>query len=196
MASRPAAARRRNARVRRDEARARIAAAAERLLADGSYRDLSVDAVMAEAGLSRTVFYRHFDGLPELVLSLFEGVAAELADELGRGELREILEAAARAFSVHGPLMRAIDQAAGHDALIERVARAVSDRFTARMAGQLQEAMDEGRVRRGDPYELARALNLMNQRYLLETVARDPQFPPERAVRALLDVWEPVTGGS
>jgi AcrR family transcriptional regulator len=195
MASRPAAARRRNARVRRDEARARIAAAAERLLADRPYRDLSVDAVMAEAGLSRTVFYRHFDGLPELVLSLFEGVAAELAAELETGDVAEILGAAARAFSAHGPLLLAIDQAASHDAVIERTYRAISDRFTARMGEQLQERMDEGVVRPGDPYELARALNLMNQRYLLDTVARDPGFEPERAVRALLDVWEPVLGG-
>jgi AcrR family transcriptional regulator len=195
MASRPAAARRRNARVRRDEARSRIAAAAERLLADHPYRDLSVDAVMEEAGLSRTVFYRHFDGLPELVLSLFEGLAAGLAAELETGEVREILEAAARAFSAHGPLLRAIDQAASHDAVIERAYREISDGFTARMGEQLQEGMDEGRVRPGDAHELARALNLMNQRYLLETVARDPRFEPERAVRALLDVWEPVLGG-
>jgi AcrR family transcriptional regulator len=195
MASRPAAARRRNARVRRDEARTRIAAAAERLLAERPYRDLSVDAVMEEAGLSRTVFYRHFDGLPELVLSLFEGVAAELAAELETGEVDEILLAAARAFSAHGPLLRAIDQAASHDAVIEHAYRTISDRFTARMGEQLQERMDEGRVRPGDPYELARALNLMNQRYLLETVARDPGFEPARAVRALLDVWEPVLGG-
>jgi AcrR family transcriptional regulator len=195
MASRPAAARRRNARVRRDEARARIAAAAERLLADRPYRDLSVDAVMEKAGLSRTVFYRHFDGLPELVLWLFEAVAVELAAELETGDVGEILFAAASAFSAHGPLMRAIDQAASHDAVIERAYRTISDRFTARMGEQLQERMDEGRVRPGDPYELARALNLMNQRYLLETVARDPGFEPARAVRTLLDVWEPVLGG-
>jgi AcrR family transcriptional regulator len=194
MASRPATARRRNARVRREEARTRIAAAAERLLAERPYRDLSVDAVMAEAGLSRTVFYRHFDGLPELVLSLFARVATGLASELETGDLREILEAAARAFSEHGALMRAIDQAAGHDAVIERAYRAISDGFTARMGQQLQERMDEGVVRPGDPHELARALNLMNQRYLLETVARDPEFGVERAVRALLDVWEPVVG--
>ena len=194
MASRRAAARRRNTRVRRNEARARIAAAAERLLAERPYRDLSVDAVMAEAGLSRTLFYRHYDGLPELILELFEGVAAELAAELETADLRSVLEAAARAFAERGPLMRAVDQAASHDEEIERAYRAVSERFTARMAEQLGAAMDEGRVRRGDPYELARALNLMNQRYLLDTVARDPSFEPERAVRALLDVWEPVAG--
>ena len=195
MATRPAAARRRNAQVRRSEARARIAAATERLLAERPYRELSVDAVMSEAGLSRTVFYRHYDGLPEVVLELFEAVAAELAAELETGEQREILEAATRAFAVHGPLMRAVDQAASHDAVIERVYRTVSDAFTARMAEQLQDGMDEGRVRPGDPYELSRALNLMNQRYLLDTVARDPDFDQARAVAALLAVWEPVTGG-
>jgi AcrR family transcriptional regulator len=192
MARPPAAARRRNARVRREEARGRIAAAAERLLADRPYRELSVDAVMAEAGLSRTVFYRHYDGLPELLLELFEAVAAELAAELEAGDLREVIEAAVHAFAAHGPLMRAVDQAANHDALIERVQRATSDRFTARMAEQLAEGMEEGRVRPGNAYELARALNLMNQRYLLETVARDPEFDQDCAVAALLAVWEPV----
>jgi AcrR family transcriptional regulator len=192
MATRPAAARRRNAQVRRSEARARIAAATERLLADRPYRELSVDAVMAEAGLSRTVFYRHYDGLPEVLLELLEAIAGDLAAELESGELREILEAATRAYAAHGPVMRAIDQAASHDAVIEQVMRGISDSFTARMAEQLQERMDEGRVRPGDPYELARALNLMNQRYLLETVARDPEFPPERAVAALAAVWESV----
>jgi AcrR family transcriptional regulator len=195
MASRPAAARRRNAQVRRSEARGRIAAATERLLADRPYRELSVDAVMTEAGLSRTVFYRHYDGLPEVLLELFEAVAAELAGKLESGELRDVLEAATRAFAAHGPVMRAVDQASGHDAVIERANRAVSDAFTARMAEQLERAMGDGRVRVGDAYELARALNLMNQRYLLETVARDPGFDQERAVRALLAVWEPVTGG-
>src|SRR5215210_6900468 len=133
MATRPAAARRRNAQVRRAEARARIAAATERLLAEHPYRELSVDAVMAEAGLSRTIFYRHYDGLPEVLLELFEAVAAELAGELEVGELRGILEAAVRAFTVHGPLMRAVDQAASHDAVIERANRRVIDGFTARM---------------------------------------------------------------
>lgn len=195
MATRPAAARRRNAQARRSEARARIAAATERLLADRPYRELSVDAVMAEAGLSRTIFYRHYDGLPEVVLELFEAVTAELAAELQANDLRGVIEAAVRAFAVHGPLMRAVDQAASHDAVIERANREVVDGFTSAMAAQLDAAMEDGRVRPGDPHELARALNLMNQRYLLETVARDPGFDRERAVRTLLAVWEPVTGG-
>jgi AcrR family transcriptional regulator len=106
MATRPAAARRRNAQVRRGAARTRIAAATERLLAERPYRDLSVDLVMAEAGLSRTVFYRHYDGLPEVVLELFATVAAGLATALEADDLHGTLAAAVDAFAIHGPLMR------------------------------------------------------------------------------------------
>ena len=71
MSSGPASARRRtNARVRREEARERILAAAEILLLERPYREITVEQVMAGAGLSRTVFYRHFDGLPDVLLTL------------------------------------------------------------------------------------------------------------------------------
>ena len=45
----------------------------------------------------------------------------------------------------------------------------------------------------GNAYELARALNLMNQRYLLETVARDPAFDRQLALDTLMAVWRPVS---
>jgi AcrR family transcriptional regulator len=59
-------------RVPRDDARRRIVAATARLLASGRFRELTVEAVMAEAGLARTVFYRHFGGLPDLVLAALD----------------------------------------------------------------------------------------------------------------------------
>ena len=77
MSTRAAASTRRTAALaRRREARERIEAAAERLLRGQPYRTLTVDQEMAEAGLSRTVFYRHFDGLPELVLSLLHAIVS------------------------------------------------------------------------------------------------------------------------
>src|SRR3954447_15373564 len=91
------------ARVGRQAAHERIVAAAERLLRERPYRELSVEEVMAEAGLSRTVFYRHFDGLPELVLSLFgaitQGLMAEVQAAPGPGATRGILEAAVDAYA-------------------------------------------------------------------------------------------------
>ena len=46
-------------RVPAADARARILAAARRLLLQRPFAELTVEQVMAEAGLARTVFYRH-----------------------------------------------------------------------------------------------------------------------------------------
>ena len=141
MASGPATVRRRtNARVRREEARERIVAAAEQLLLEVPYRDLTVDLVMTRAGLSRTVFYRHFDGLPEVLLTLLSRIEAAYC--------------------------------------------AVVDRFTTEIA----EGMGGGER----AYELARALNLMNGHYLMDTLGKDPDFDRELALDTLLAVWGAV----
>ena len=45
------------------ESRERIVAAATELVRERAYAELSVDEVMREAGIGRTIFYRHFDDL-------------------------------------------------------------------------------------------------------------------------------------
>ncbi len=50
------------------ESRERIVAAATELVRRRAYAELSVDEVMREAGLGRTIFYRHFDDLADLLL--------------------------------------------------------------------------------------------------------------------------------
>jgi TetR/AcrR family transcriptional regulator, ethionamide resistance regulator len=198
MSSRPARARRDAARTRREAARDRILAAAERLLRDRPYRELSVEDVMTEAGLSRTIFYRHFDGLPELMLSLFDTITQALMTQVqgagGPGDTRAILAAAVDAYAEHGGLLRAIDEAARHDAEIEAAYRRVVDAFTAVIAGQIEDGMAAGRIRPGNAHELARALNPMNGNYLLETLGRDPGFDRRLAVDTLMAVWGPVAG--
>ncbi|MEA2293888.1 MAG: hypothetical protein QOE86_1527 [Solirubrobacteraceae bacterium] len=201
MSTRPAASARRAAtRTRRAEARERILAAAERLLRERPYRELSVEEVMAEAGLSRTVFYRHFDGLPELVLSRLDAIGAGLFAELevgpAPGRVRAILEAAVDAFAVHGRFLRAVDEAASHDVEIETAYRAFVGGFTQVMAGQIQQGMDDGRIGPGNAYELARALNLMNREYLLDTLGRDPAFDRALALETLSHVWDSIASSS
>src|SRR4051794_9406518 len=194
-------ARRPAARARRLEARERIVAAAEQLLRERPYRELTVEEVMAEAGLSRTVFYRHFDGLPELVLSLLKTITDELMDALlaapqdasVEDPTRAVLAAAVEAYARHGAFLRAVDEAASHDAEIDAAYRAVVDGFTAAMAGQIEGAMAAGRIAPGNAYELARALNLMNGHYLLDTLGRDPAFDRALALETLMAVWRPVT---
>ena len=184
------------ARLNRQESRERIVAAATDLIREHSYEELSVGAVMERAGFGRTIFYRHFDGLPELVLSLFDSVTQALMSEVqgaaDPSDTRGVLEAAVDAYAEHGGLLRAVDEAARHDAEIETAYRAVVDGFTAVIAGQIEEGMAAGRIRPGNAYELARALNLMNGNYLLETLGRDPDFDRRLAVDTLMAVWGPV----
>jgi AcrR family transcriptional regulator len=192
MRSGPGTARRRsNARLRREEARARILGAAEELLLERPYREITVDQVMADAGLSRTVFYRHFDGLPDVLLTLLRMIEGELAAPMlapvtdPESWLRELLASGVESFARYGPFLRALDHAAGQDAEIEAAHGAVIDRFIEQTA----EAIGPGRR----SYEIARALNLMNGHYLMETLGKDPGFDRELALETLLTIWGAVT---
>src|SRR4029079_8289389 len=52
----------------RQESRDRIVAAATELVRDRSYNELSIGEVMERAGFGRTIFYRHFDDLGDLLV--------------------------------------------------------------------------------------------------------------------------------
>jgi TetR/AcrR family transcriptional regulator, ethionamide resistance regulator len=183
--SQSAIRRRANARVKREEARERIVAAAETLLLEHAYRELTVDLVMREAGLSRTVFYRHFDGLHDVLLTLLHNIEADLAAPMDTGDLRALIANSVDTFARYGPFLRALDHAAGQDAEIEAAYCALVDRFTEQIAAGLG----------GGPraYELARALNLMNGHYLMDTLGKDPGFDRELALETLLTIWSAVT---
>ena len=70
--------RRTRARMSRRESRQRIVGAATELVRERSYADLSVDAVMREAGLGRTIFYRHFDDLADLLMGTSRAAIEDL----------------------------------------------------------------------------------------------------------------------
>src|SRR2546421_10408344 len=104
-------------RQRREEVRAQIVAAANGVLRRRPYRELTVDEVMGATGLSRTVFYRHFDDLADLVLRVLSEEGGALyrleqplaASELDKREaIRQALAGPVRAFADHGPLVRAM----------------------------------------------------------------------------------------
>jgi AcrR family transcriptional regulator len=56
----------------RRERRRQFVEAASRCAAEKSYRDLTVDDVCAEAGLSKGSFYTHFEGKRDLLVALVE----------------------------------------------------------------------------------------------------------------------------
>src|SRR3954464_6322639 len=97
----------------RQESRDRIVAAATELIRDTAYGALTVDDVMREAGAGRTIFYRHFDDLADLLIragrEAFEGLyqAEGALREAHAGGRRDIvragIEPAVAVYRPHGP---------------------------------------------------------------------------------------------
>jgi AcrR family transcriptional regulator len=196
------AERRSQARLSRRESRRRIVAAAAELVRTRSYAELSVDAVMREAGLGRTIFYRHFDDLADLLMSTSREAVVELFDAQRRfvdarpGDateaVRRSLEAAVEVYQRHGPLLRCVAEAAAGDEEIAAEYAEMRQRFTDFAEQALRDIAGLGENGPANLAETARALNLMNEIYLGDTYGREPRVPPETAVQTLTEIWDAV----
>ena len=196
------ATRRSDLRRRRGEVRELILAAAARSLRERPFRELSVEDLMRSAELTRTLFYRHFDDLADLVVRLLDDASSELfeyerqlaeAAMAGEVSIEAALEPAVRTLAREGPLLRAVAEAASTDERIERGYRSLVDRFAGLIEGYLRLLTAQGRVQVADPAETARALNLMNLAYLLDSFgsfgSSEPRVTPEVALRTLSEIW-------
>jgi AcrR family transcriptional regulator len=198
----PTAPRRAHSRQIRQESRERIVAAATELVRTTPYAALSVDEVMRRAGLGRTIFYRHFDDLGDLILR----AAREAVDELyetqqllgearigaDSSEVRRAIEPVVAVYERHGPLLRAIAEAAAADEQVSVGHRVVRDRFDALVEQALERVWPPTASRPADLAETARALNHMNESYLIDAFGREPRVPREVAVQTLTEVWDAV----
>ena len=179
----------------REESRRRIVDAAAELVRERSYAALTVDEVMARAGIGRTLFYRHFDDLGELLMRAGREAIEELfaaQETLARGRagyspdsIREALAAAVGVYRRHGPVLRAVAEAATDD---ERIA-AGQDRIRRRFDELVAAALRDAGADVADYDEAARALNLLNENYLRDAFGREPRVSEEAAVRTLNEIW-------
>jgi len=189
----------RSARVPAEQARRQIVEAAGRLLRDRRFRDLTVDELMTDAGLSRTVFYRHFDGLAGVVIGLLDELLeaivtiADTGDPDDRETLHRQLALAVGAFREHGPLLLAFDEAARHDEAVEAAYRAWFEHTVEVSAELIERGVARGHTPPMPVRDVARALTAMNGNYLLDLVARDPAFDEATALEALWVVWARTT---
>jgi TetR/AcrR family transcriptional regulator, ethionamide resistance regulator len=189
------------ARRSRQEARERIVAAAADLIRDRSYAELNVDEVMRAAGLGRTIFYRHFDDLGDLLLRVAQGVIGELyeaqpaLEEIGDGDeaaaaaVRRGLGPAVAVYSRHGPLLRGVAEAAASDDELARGQAEMRARFSDQAERYLREAQTRGAARIADVAETAYALTVMSEGYLLDAFGRGPRVSIEVAIQTLSEIW-------
>ena len=186
-------------RLSRDEVRDRLVAATTDLVRDRSFYELSVAEVTERAGIERTIFYRHFDDLADLLLRAATEAIESLYDaqvELDEGReegdfeaVRAVIEPAVRVYERHGPVLRAVTEAgASHPAIAARGAE-LRRRFNELAAGSLSRLSGLRENRPDDIDESARALNLLNEAYLRDAFGREPRVSPETAIRTLTEIW-------
>jgi AcrR family transcriptional regulator len=195
----PDAARRSAHRLQRGETRARIVAAAEEELRTRPLRDVSVEEVMERAGLTRTLFYRHFDDLFDLVLSvarpafddLFAVDEAVLRSQADDGDrLRAAIAPAVALFAEHGPLIRAVAEASVFDVAVEEIYQGALDRFAA----LTERFLEQVGALVADRAQTARALTFLNVGYLLDSFGSAPRVSPEVATTTILELWRAAAG--
>lgn len=186
-------------RQQREETRRQILDAAQAFLREQSFRELSVDALMARTGHTRTVFYRHFDDIPSLVLALITEVGAELVeageqwaqtDRVGPNEARERLSLFVDFYVRHGPLVHAVAEAAHHDDQVEQAYSAMIEGFVALTTRAIEARIASGELNPVDAPQIARALIRMLNSYLDDVLGRDGgDVEPERVLEAIWTIW-------
>lgn len=177
------------------QARERILAAARKLLVERPFSDLTVDALMAEAGLKRTIFYRHYGDLPQLAPDLLPDADDPLVDRVERVErerpqdvTREMIAGLVAVFAEHGPLLAAIDAAGAQDPAVAARLDSALDAPRRLIARVLAGAVNPPT----DPVESARLLMAAHRAYLLDTFGDGKPRPGagRRATQALEAMWE------
>ena len=184
-------------RQHREETRRQILDAAQAFLREHSFRELSVDALMSHTGHTRTVFYRHFDDIPALILALIEEVGAEMvevAEEWAQTDRVSAEEARARLalfvdfYVRNGPLVRAVTVAAHHDEVVEQAYGAMVEGFIELTTRAVEARIKRGELAEIDAPEVARALVRMLNSYLDDALGRG-RTDPERVLETIATIW-------
>ena len=190
--------RREEQRQQRADTRQRILEAASVLLEQRPWNELRLEDVMTAAGLSRTVFYRHFDDRATLLLAMLEEIlehigATGTAWKQGVGEpvgaLRTGLSELSEAMRKYGRLMQAIADSAADDAETRTARAGLVQAFVAVTADRIRADVDAGRSSVRDPWAVADALVRMNESLLLDAFGRPPYPDPGEIAAVMNEIW-------
>jgi AcrR family transcriptional regulator len=178
-----------------------IVEAAEALLREKPFRELTVDDLMRRTGLSRPSFYVYFRDRHDLVLKVVEHIGGELFSMSerwyeGTGDgptlVREAIDGVVGVFAEHGPVLRALSDAASDDPRVEAAYLELIQRFVDATARHIEEEVADGRILPLEPVPTATALTWMMERYLQLQIGRTPDAPVDRVADTLTTIWSRV----
>ena len=181
-----------------EEAEREILDAAEAFLRERPFRDLTIDEVMDGTGLSRPSFYVYFRDRHHLALKLIEELGSEMfatSERWLEGEgddpegLRRALRGTVAVFEAHGPVLRALADAATEDAEVEQAYRGIVEDFVDVTYTRIERDVSAGLSSVADARRTAAALVWMNERFLAEKLGREPFDDADRLAETLLRIW-------
>jgi AcrR family transcriptional regulator len=164
-------------RRRRNEAREHILDVARRELKVKPFRELSVDELMQETGLSRTAFYRYFPDREAVLVDLLDEVWGELArardadpdvtSPASLARLAELLEE-------NRTVLKAVADAAPGDEDVEQAYRDFMHAYWIEdLTARISDAQSHGLASGLDPQLAGEALGWMAERLVTQSLDRD-----------------------
>lgn len=194
---------------RRDELRAELSGAMERMLDAGvSFSELSVERLCQEAGISRGTFYLYFEDKGELLSAAASAALHELGDTTqfwwhlpagsGKDELREAFRRTFDLYREHRAVMAAITEVAAHDAGMAANLQSIVAWAAHETAAHIQRGIDEGRVDPDvDPQATADWLCWMFERGLYGVASGRDEEDPELLLDAITGlIWNSLYRGA
>jgi TetR/AcrR family transcriptional regulator, ethionamide resistance regulator len=182
-----------------------IISAAEALLRERPFRELTVDEVMRRTDLSLPSFYVYFRDRHHLVLRVVEHLGAELfemSDRWMRGDgngpdmARQALSGIVGVYAEHGHVMRALADAAADDPEVDEVYGQLVQSFVDATARHIEREIAAGRILPLDAEETAKALVWMHERYLTLSLGREPATERQVVADTLHTIWSRVLYGT
>ncbi|MGV9790934.1 TetR/AcrR family transcriptional regulator [Streptomyces sp. NPDC004673] len=180
------------------ESEREILDAAEQLLRERPFREISVEAVMSRTGLKRPAFYVHFRDRNDLALRVVENAGRtlfEMTERWLRGEdpaadARRAFEGLVEVYVKDGPVLRALSDAAASDQRVAYAYSALVQRFVEATVRHIRDEQARGRIGHlANVEQTASALIWMDERYLSEALGREPRIDPQVVVDVLHGIW-------
>lgn len=168
-------------------------AAAVRLVVERGYTGMSLDAVAAESGVSKTTLYRHWRTKEDLAVAAVRAIPCEFPPATAdpRHDALALLHQVSQALtSTYGTMMRRfVDAVVDHPQLAAAWRESVIAPRRRHLAGIVRRAQREGSLREDLDVDFAvdTLLGGIMYRHLVTGAAADDL--PELAVTTLWDAW-------
>jgi AcrR family transcriptional regulator len=188
------------------ESEREILEAAEQLIRERPLREVTVAEIMRQTGLKRPAFWRHFRDRSDLIARVGEQISQELVaaasgwfegEQHSQQDLVDAIERATIVYAEHAAVMKALADDAPTDAQAEAAYRGIVESLVAAVTRRIRAEQSLGAISpQLDAQETARALLWMNERYLYQSMDRDPLPNVARMTSVLTHVWLATLYGS